>query len=57
VREGVVSPEDYLALLARLPDPINDAVTLGYLSGGAGLKCSDDVVGGGPDTGPYDPPG
>jgi integrase len=33
VRQGLVSPEDYLALLARLPDPINDAVTLGYLSG------------------------
>ncbi len=33
VRQGVVSPEDYLALLAQLPDPINDAVTLGYLSG------------------------
>src|SRR3989475_7221085 len=33
VRQGLVSHEDYLALLARLPDPINDAVTLGYLSG------------------------
>src|SRR5882724_7918856 len=33
VREGLVSHEDYLALLARLPDPIDDAVTLGYLSG------------------------
>src|SRR5437867_12086932 len=33
VRQGLVSHEDYLALLAQLPDPINDAVTLGYLSG------------------------
>src|SRR2546428_4838714 len=32
VRQGFVSHEDYLALLAQLPDPINDAVTLGYLS-------------------------
>src|SRR2546427_13253185 len=34
VRQGLVSHEDYLALLAQLPDPLNDAVTLGYLSGG-----------------------
>src|SRR5438445_3463071 len=33
VRQGLVSHEDYLALLAQLPDPIKDAVTLGYLSG------------------------
>ena len=33
VRQGLVSHEGYLALLAQLPDPINDAVTLGYLSG------------------------
>jgi integrase len=33
VRQGLVSHEHYLALVAQLPDPINDAVTLGYLSG------------------------
>src|SRR6267142_1123919 len=33
VRQELVRHEDYLALLAQLPDPINDAVTLGYLSG------------------------
>jgi integrase len=33
VRQSLLGYADYLALLKHLPDPIDDAVTLGYLSG------------------------